>query len=433
MRILFVNDFAPDPLAGHGGGRIVYHYAREMGARGHAVAHACVVRPGECAALDRLQAEGQAAYPAWVSRAPLRRLGRLLLSLGLPLEYAFCHSVGLAAAVARAVAEFRPTVIHATQPHCLEAALDALARLPDADRPVVVAHAIDVVSKLRLRQAAAAEGLRGWPARRALALAAPRELRLYRRAQAVVCHSASDRAFLRAFLPAELPIAVIPVWFEGWDAARGLAQPAREGPFEYDALYVGNSRDPRTVEALDWFFGQVHPALVNQLGAHPAIALAGVYPDAPIPHCVSPDVTCLDYVSDVSPLYNKSAMFIAPLQSGGGIHVKILNAFARGCPVVMTSAANDGIGAEDGVQALIADDPPGFAARMARLRAEPALGRRLAEAGQRWVANYVKDGFQPLEDLYRSLAERRPPKSPQRGDVGQHDHRPPAGSQPAGG
>ena len=412
MRILFVNDFVPDSLAGHGGGRIMYHYAREMQARGHAVAHVCVVRPIEHAALARLRADDQAVYPVQVSQSPLRRLRRLLLSLGLPIEYAFCRSVGLAAAVGQAVAEFQPAVVHATQPHCLEAVFDALAHGPATSRPpAVVAHAIDVVSKLRLRQAAAAEGLRGWLARRTLALAAPRELRLYRRAGAVVCHSASDRAFLRAFLPAELPIAVLPVWFEGWGAARGLAQPAREGPFEYDALYVGNSRDPRTVEALDWFFGQVHPALVNQLGAHPAIALAGVYPDAPIPHCVSPDVTCLDYVSDVSPLYNKSAMFIAPLQSGGGIHVKILNAFARGCPVVMTSAANDGIGAEDGVQALIADDPPGFAARMARLLAEPGLSRRLAEAGWRWVADYVKDGFQPLEDLYCSLAKRCPPAS----------------------
>jgi len=400
MRILFVNDFVPDSLAGHGGGRIMYHYAREMQARGHAVAHVCVVRPTEHAALARLRADDQAVYPVQVSQSPLRRLRRLLLSLGLPIEYAFCRSVRLAAAVSRAVADFQPLVIHATQPHCLEAVFDALAHGPATSRPpAVVAHAIDVVSKLRLRQAV----IGGWSARRALALAAPRELRLYRRAGAVVCHSASDRAFLRAFLPAELPIAVLPVWFEGWGAARGLAQPAREGPFEYDALYVGNSRDPRTVEALDWFFGQVHPALVNQLGAHPAIALAGVYPDAPIPHCVSPDVTCLDYVSDVSPLYNKSAMFIAPLQSGGGIHVKILNAFARGCPVVMTSAANDGIGAEDGVQALIADDPPGFAARMARLLAEPGLSRRLAAAGWRWVASYVKEGFQPLEDLFRSL------------------------------
>jgi glycosyltransferase involved in cell wall biosynthesis len=413
MRILFVNDFVPDSLAGHGGGRIMYHYAREMQARGHAVAHVCVVRPIEHAALARLRAEGQAAYPAWASRSPLRRLRRLLLSLGLPIEYAFCRSVGLAAAVGQAVAEFQPAVVHATQPHCLEAVFDALAHGPATSRPpAVVAHAIDVVSKLRLRQAV----IGGWSARRALALAAPRELRLYRRAGAVVCHSASDRAFLRAFLPAELPIAVLPVWFEGWGAARGLAQPAREGPFEYDALYVGNSRDPRTVEALDWFFGQVHPALVNQLGAHPAIALAGVYPDAPIPHCVSPDVTCLDYVSDVLPLYNKSAMFIAPLQSGGGIHVKILNAFARGCPVVMTSAANDGIGAEDGAQALIADDPADFAERMARLLAEPGLSRCLAEAGWRWVADYVKDGFQPLEDLYYSLAERCSHASRQWGD-----------------
>jgi glycosyltransferase involved in cell wall biosynthesis len=395
MRILFVNDFVPDSLAGHGGGRIMYHYAREMQARGHAVAHVCVVRPIEHAALARLQAEGQAAYPAWASRSPLRRLRRLLLSLSLPIEYAFCRSVGLAAAVGQAVAEFQPAVVHATQPHCLEAVFDALAHGPATSRPAVVAHAIDVVSKLRLRQAV----IGGWSARRALALAAPRELRLYRRAGAVICHSASDRAFLRAFLPAHQPIVVTPLWFEGWDAARKSAPPAHEGPFDFDALYVGNSRDPRTVEALGWFFGQVHPRLNSSW----RIAIVSVYPNAPLHHCQVEGVTCLGYVDDLLGLYDRSRMLIAPLQTGGGIHLKILNAFAQGCPVVMTSAANDGIGAEDGVQALIADDPPGFAARMARLLAEPGLSRRLAAAGWRWVASYVKEGFQPLEDLFRSL------------------------------
>jgi glycosyltransferase involved in cell wall biosynthesis len=395
MRILFVNDFVPDSLAGHGGGRIMYHYAREMQARGHAVAHVCVVRPTEHAALARLQAEGQAAYPAWASRSPLRRLRRLLLSLGLPIEYAFCRSVGLAALVRQAIAEFQPAVIHATQPHCLEAVLAALRAQPVASPPAVVAHAIDVVSKLRLRQAV----IGGWSARRTLALAAPRELRLYRRAGAVACHSASDRAFLRAFLPAHQPIVVTPLWFEGWDAARKSAPPAHEGPFDFDALYVGNSRDPRTVEALGWFFDQVHPRLNSSW----RIAIVSVYPDAPLHHCQVEGVTCLGYVDDLLGLYDRSRMLIAPLQTGGGIHLKILNAFAQGCPVVMTSAANDGIGAEDGAQALIADDPADFAERMARLLAEPGLSRRLAAAGWRWVASYVKEGFQPLEDLFRSL------------------------------
>jgi glycosyltransferase involved in cell wall biosynthesis len=108
-------------------------------------------------------------------------------------------------------------------------------------------------------------------------------------------------------------------------------------------------------------------------------------------------------VDDLLGLYEHSRMLIAPLQTGGGIHLKILNAFAQGCPVVMTSAANDGIGAEDGAQALIADDPADFAERMARLLAEPGLSRRLAAAGWHWVASYVKEGFQPLEDLFRSL------------------------------
>jgi len=406
MRILFVNDFAPDALAGHGGGRIMYHYAREMQARGHAVAHACIVRPGERTALARLRAEGQAAYPAWVSRSPLRRLRRLLLSLGLPIEYAFCRSVGLAALVRQAIAEFQPAVIHATQPHCLEAVFDALAHGPATSRPAVVAHAIDVVSKLRLRQAAAAEGLRGWSARRALALAAPRELRLYRRAEAVICHSDSDRGFLRAFLRADQRIAVAPLWFEGWESALSPAAPKRAEPFDYDALYVGNSRDPRTVEALDWFFKLVHPRLRLPTRAW-RIAVVSVYADAPLRCCQVDGVVCLGYVDDLLALYDRSRMLIAPLQTGGGIHLKILNAFARGCPVVMTSAANDGIGAEDHVQALIADAPAVFAERMTQLLQDATLRLGLAEQGRAWIQDYVRSGSHTLEHLYRSVCEEQ--------------------------
>ncbi|MFL6192660.1 MAG: glycosyltransferase [Thermoanaerobaculia bacterium] len=58
-------------------------------------------------------------------------------------------------------------------------------------------------------------------------------------------------------------------------------------------------------------------------------------------------------------------------------------AWARGVPVVGTSAAVSGLEVETGREALVADDPAAFARAVARLRSEPGLAQRLVEEGRR--------------------------------------------------
>ena len=45
----------------------------------------------------------------------------------------------------------------------------------------------------------------------------------------------------------------------------------------------------------------------------------------------------LGYAADLKPIFNKASVFIVPLQSGGGIRIKILTALSHGIPVVFTS------------------------------------------------------------------------------------------------
>jgi glycosyltransferase involved in cell wall biosynthesis len=65
------------------------------------------------------------------------------------------------------------------------------------------------------------------------------------------------------------------------------------------------------------------------------------------------------------------------------VRIKILEAWARGVPVVATPAALAGLEAEDGREALVARDAGEFAAAISRIHRQPALAAALVEAGRR--------------------------------------------------
>ena len=75
-----------------------------------------------------------------------------------------------------------------------------------------------------------------------------------------------------------------------------------------------------------------------------------------------------------------------PLAIASGIRMKILEAWARGVPVVGTPEAVAGLAARDGEELLVARDAAGFAAAIVRLHREAGLAGRLAAAGRRALA-----------------------------------------------
>lgn len=94
-----------------------------------------------------------------------------------------------------------------------------------------------------------------------------------------------------------------------------------------------------------------------------------------------------------------------------GLGVVLLEAMSYGKPVIASAAGGITDIVEDGVTGLLV--PPGdaasLAAAIARLRDDPALGRRLALAGRERVATHFSwtSVVERLVDLYRSVIERR--------------------------
>jgi len=77
-----------------------------------------------------------------------------------------------------------------------------------------------------------------------------------------------------------------------------------------------------------------------------------------------------------------AAIVIAPLRTGSGTRVKILEAWAAARPVVATPLAAEGLLAHDDHNIVLASDPPAFAQAISRLLADPAESRRVASGGR---------------------------------------------------
>lgn len=102
----------------------------------------------------------------------------------------------------------------------------------------------------------------------------------------------------------------------------------------------------------------------------------------------------VDVLSDVPDMRGALApadVLVVPLVSGGGVRVKIIEAFALGLPVVSTSLGIEGLGAVDGQHAVIGDDVPSLATGLAGIREQSTRVALADNARLLWEAEFSPD------------------------------------------
>jgi glycosyltransferase involved in cell wall biosynthesis len=161
----------------------------------------------------------------------------------------------------------------------------------------------------------------------------------------------------------------------------------RPHPGKPHFCYVGTLRWKPNVLGLDWFCQEVWPLVRRRLPeATFEIAGVGLKQDASgrlvVPKAWDvPGVRTVGFLEDLEPLYQRSLAMIAPVFGGSGVRLKLLEGFRAGMPVVTTPDGAFGLPLEDGREALIANDPEGFAERVERLANDADLRERLREGG----------------------------------------------------
>lgn len=151
-------------------------------------------------------------------------------------------------------------------------------------------------------------------------------------------------------------------------------------------MYVGFLGWEPNIQGLLWFIEEVWPHLLCK---HPDLQfdIVGKNPDKRLKTAVAPHqgITLTGYVPDLQTVYRESRISVAPLLFGSGMKVKVLDAMARGMPIVTTSVGAEGIEAENGRHLLVEDDPVRMAERIEHLLDNPELWNRLQTASRELV------------------------------------------------
>lgn len=320
--------------------------------------------------------------PAWARLQPYcasltalaRPRGRMLWQAGVallggrPLQVAMFDSMQLNAAVTQLLVAHRIELMHVQ-----------LVRLAGVlDRPQSVPVVLDFVDALSRNMAARSEQ-EPWHRRWLFKLEAKRLLAVERalltKVNGAVISAAADA---RAIAP-HRPIAVAA---NGVDVERFRNAPesqSREG-----LIFHGNWAYFPNQHGLQWLLDEVMPAI---WAVHPGVPLklAGANPEAIPASARRPQVEILGRVPCVATVLKQAQVAVAPLQTGSGQSLKILEAMAAGTPTVTTRRAGSAVDAEAGRDFLVADAAQDFAQHVLALLADPVHRREVAAAGSQRI------------------------------------------------
>lgn len=106
----------------------------------------------------------------------------------------------------------------------------------------------------------------------------------------------------------------------------------------------------------------------------------------PMPSPMPAGVKVLGFVDDLDAMYEKSAVVVCPILTGGGTRVKLIEAAMRGMPIVSTTIGAEGLSLQSEQEILLRDQPGELADACLGLVADPAraqaLGDRALKAAQ---------------------------------------------------
>lgn len=138
-----------------------------------------------------------------------------------------------------------------------------------------------------------------------------------------------------------------------------------------EILFVGDPAYAPNGDAIDRLRHRILPAVAR---LHPSVRLLHPGPR-----------------DDVDEYYERAHLAAVPLRAGGGTRIKVLEAFARGCPVVATPTAVAGLDVVHDVHLVVTvddDDDDAFARAVVELATDEPRRQRLAASARAFVCEH---------------------------------------------
>lgn len=199
------------------------------------------------------------------------------------------------------------------------------------------------------------------------------ELHAMNKVDAIAAISKTDESYFKQHT--SVPVEFIPFVFDNKHPQEGT---------EIDAtrLYFLGAMDWKpNLEAANWLLQNIVPLLKNELNKF-QLTLGGFRMPEEILKMSHENFSAKGKVESPEIFISEFGTLLAPLFSGGGLKIKIIEAMSLGRLVVTTPVGAEGIGAENGQHLFICESKEDFIKTLKHISVHPEQARNVAKAGQ---------------------------------------------------
>ncbi len=152
-------------------------------------------------------------------------------------------------------------------------------------------------------------------------------------------------------------------------------------------LFTGSMSYRPNVDAMLWFTANVLDR-VREAVPEARLFIVGKKPHPRLDAIRQrADVEITGFVQDVTPFLHGCTVYIAPLRTGGGTRLKLLQAMAAGCAIVSSAIGARGLAVVPGREMMIADSAERFAQELILLLRDPERRAAMGRAAQQFVCD----------------------------------------------
>lgn len=174
-------------------------------------------------------------------------------------------------------------------------------------------------------------------------------------------------------------------------------------------LFIGSFKWIQNRDAIAYILNNIWPKISTQGGKNLRLWVVGKNIPDSLKILRNKDVIYDENATlATEEIFQKADLLLAPIRAGGGTSYKILESMASGTPVLTTPLGNEGIGAKNGSEILIADNPDDFARLAVNVLSDLYLYEKISRNGRKFIEeNYDWDKIAlKLEKIYQDILKK---------------------------
>ena len=223
------------------------------------------------------------------------------------------------------------------------------------------------------------------------------EIEAWRSVDGIACISYHDMQFTRAL--SQKPSYLLPVAMPIQESIEMIGN-------AHKVYHIGSMDWMPNLEAINGFIENILPTVLNEF-PHFEFHIAGRKMPASLHDKKIPGIVSWGEVESAENFARNFQIMIVPLQSGSGIRIKILEAFAMGIAVISTEQGIRGIDVEDKKEYYQAETPEQWVAALRALQ-DPKERERIGKNAQYFMQESYSNSkiVHPLVLFIKSLPKR---------------------------